>query len=76
MTYDFDTLYQEYLSDPNVQALGYTSVRSFVTQNNGILNDLIDDGHEIDPVTLFIEEYSSQAILNDPNWLDNYKPGA
>ena len=72
MSYDFDTLYREYLSDPNVQALGYTSLRTFISQNNGILNDLIDDGYEIDTITLFIEEYSTLALANDPDWFNTY----
>jgi hypothetical protein len=72
MPYDFDALYREYLSDPNVQSLGYTSLRSFINQNNGILNDLIDDGYEIDTITLFIEEYSTLALANDPDWLNTY----
>ena len=72
MSYDFDTLFQEYLSQPIIQQLGYTSLEDFHVQVTGSVNDSIDDGLDPDPTNVWLMEFMDQAIENDPNWYDNY----
>ncbi len=72
MSYDFNALYQEYLSQPIIQDLGYTSLEDFHVQITGSVNDSIDDGREPDPTDLWLMEFMDQAIQNDSDWYDNY----
>ena len=68
MTYDFNALYQDYLSDPVIQDLGYTSLEDFHIQVTGIVNDRLDDGLTPDPQDVWLMEYMDNAIVQDPEW--------
>ncbi len=72
MSYDFNALFQEYLSQPLVIKLGYTTLYDFHVQVSGSVNDSIDSGNEPDPTNLWLMEFMDQAIENDPNWYDTY----
>ena len=76
MSFDFDTLYHEYVNDPWTQRLGYTSVRSFYNHNSAHLNQCLDDGLDIDPEVIFIEQYVSRMLEQDPDWFNHYEPGS
>ncbi len=72
MSYDFNTLYQEYLSDPIIQDLGYTSLEDFHTQVTGTVNDRLDDGIDPDPQDIWLMEYMDNAITQNPEWYTTY----
>lgn len=63
MSYDFNTLYQEYLSDPIVQDLGYTSLEDFHSQVTGMVNDRLDDGINPDPQDVWLMEYMDNLFF-------------
>ena len=66
MSYDFNTLYQQYLSDPVIQDLGYTSLEDFHSQVTGMVNDRLDDGITPHPQDVWLMEYMDNAIAQDP----------
>lgn len=72
MSYDFNALYQEYLSHPMIIKLGYTTLYDFHVQVTGSVNDSIDSDNDPDPQDLWLMEYMDNAIENDSQWYDNY----
>ena len=63
MTYDINTLYQAWLSDPEPFELGYErTYLDFLQYHSGNYNNAIDDGETPDPVCAWV-------MLNAPDEL-------
>lgn len=73
MSYDFDTLYKAYLSDPYVIRAGYTTLQDFHDQVTGSVNNAIDSGIDIDPEALWLMEYMDRALEANPDWYATYE---
>ena len=54
MTYNFDTLFQEFISDPITKHCGPQTPIGFVTYCSLMYNDAIDDGIEPDPMCVWV----------------------
>jgi len=63
MTYDINTLYQDWLSDPKPFKYGYNrTYQDFLTYHSGNYNNAVDDGLDPDPVCAWV-------MLNAPDEL-------
>ena len=55
MSYDFDTLFQEYITETGPDAIfGPPTIEGFIDSTYALIEDAIDDGKEIDPSWSFI----------------------
>ncbi len=57
MTVDFNTLYQQYLSNPLVQDMNYTTVDDFIDSVYSDLDYHLDNGINIPDYILYLIEY-------------------
>ena len=55
MSYDFDTLFQEFISDPITKQSGFPQTHTgFVTYCSLMYNDAVDDGIAPDPMWVWV----------------------
>ena len=71
MSFDFDTLYKEYLDTCDDWDLPRT-MQAFINTTYGCIDNRIDDGLEPDEAHLFIANYVTQALKSDPDFIKNY----
>ena len=71
MTFDFDTLFTEYLATCDDWCLPRT-VQGFIDATNGSIQNCLDDGLEPDDAHLFIMSYVTDMLASDPDFLTNY----
>ena len=71
MSFDFDTLYKEYLACDDLDGPTKT-MQTFVNDTYGSIDDRLDDGLEPDEAHLFIANYMIQALKSDPDFIKNY----
>jgi hypothetical protein len=71
MTFDFDTLFTEYLATCDDWGLPRT-MQGFVNATYGSIDDRLDDGLEPEQSHLFIANYVAQALESDPDFIINY----
>ena len=72
MSYDFDTLFSEYVQYSNENNISLTSVQDFIDMTNAMINDRLDDGEDPRPQDLFIMGYVSDMLKDDPDWIKTY----
>ncbi len=72
MSYDFNTLYQEYLSDPLVQDMDYTTVDDFIDSVYSDLDYHLDNSIDIPDHISYLIKYIEDQKKVDPHWVKNY----
>ena len=71
MSFDFDTLYKEYLACDDWDGPPKT-MQTFVNDTWGCIDNRLDDFLEPDEAHVFIANYVIQALKSDPDFIKNY----